>query len=226
MTKSRLKLENLESEIVKSQEDEARKTKIAEIKEQINNLQGELEKITEEDKELNFEEIGILSFIKYYDRFYEKMSMQDNNVSYGECRIIKVSSENLTVCFTADYCSGRIILVVPIKELKEKGYVHFEKERIFIVDTINKYEYLKEILDTIFKAQKRGLLGDIEFYNKQVAEYTERIENSKKSLKLFDDIPYDYVSRFVNFIDFPLGIRTNNKEKMLENLPRVYRIGE
>lgn len=221
MTKAKLNFEKLEvateeckryQEQLKTREENYRKMIDYEAK--ADAIKEELREPVKKPYEID--SFGILSYINIY-RYYSKNDNLDYD--YDEARIIDITDKDFIVKTSRD---NRY--VIPISEIREKGYFYNEASHNIFVDRIDNSARFKEVIDIIVKQRKSNLLENIKRQKERIKEYQDELKTLEELLSQFDDYKIGKVDKIAKNISFPLGLDYKDIEEFENDFPRVYKI--
>lgn len=161
-------------------------------------------------KRLNdrLDDFGILTIVTVNDHY--------------EGKIISVTKDEMKVRYWYNYGSSSQDYVISTKELQEKGYVEekdpYNSRKIFIVNRIDNPEYVFEIIKYRLENQASELIGNINYYNKQVKEYQGKVKEFKTELEKYKKVSDSMITRIFNDISF--GVTDLKIDNILKTLPR------
>ena len=142
--------------------------------------------------------------------------------SHYEGQIISVTTDEIKVGCYMNYDHDRTEYTISTKELKENGFVEaetpFRKDKVFIVDRITDPKYVYNIIETRLKNRTGELISDVEFYTKQIAEYTAKLNEITKELEKYKKVSDGMITKVFNEISF--GVTDLKIEDILKTLPR------
>lgn len=188
---------------------------IDELKEKINDLNEQKEKIDKKYK----------NRFNRYDLTGETLILYSEFPAFNETnlRIEYIKDKTLFLSGSYHYGQGTLYATIPdYEQFIQDGYhkltvKHYDSTYKAII--VNKYtpKIMKEIIYMLLKQQLSSLLKDQEWQQKQIEEYTEKLKKTKQDIESYHDIQ-DYTIRelYRKSVFFPTEII----DEFIDSLPR------
>lgn len=148
---------------------------------------------------------------------------------HGEAYIISATEDVMKIRFLSNYGQRKNELDISVKELKEKGFVKYEKghdciDTCYIVDKITNPLYVFEIIEFRLKQEIKDLERNLKWGKDKVEDGSKCIKESTEKLKEFSKVSDGKIKKVFNSISF--GVTNLSIDEVLKALPREIKLYE
>lgn len=196
---------------------------------QLETIEQNIKKLKEEINDLNDQKEKI---DKKYRGLWKKYSLTDgmfilycDHYRFNETNLKIKYIKDKTLFLSGSYNYGQHTLDVTIPDYEQFIKDGYYKFTFYNYDStckaiiVNRYtpEIMKEVIYMRLKEKLKSLLHDQEWQEKQIKEYTEKLQQTKKDIESYHNI-HDSTIRglYNNEIFFP----TDMKDEFMDSLPR------